>query len=621
MFRTDTQTPKIHYNPMKRHALIFAFLFYILGCSTNEPDTPSPEAKFSFEYKAKGLVEFKNASTFSDEYLWDFGNGKTSNEQNPSHTFEKNGEYKVSLTAKNKNGSQTFSETITIADLHPPVASFTFENKGRGLVEFKSTSQHATSHQWDFGNTKSSTETNPTHTYTTNGEYTVKLTVTNEYGTHSKSELIQLNNVSLPEANFTFSLENGGKVAFTNTSKFAESYQWSFGNGAISTEINPTHTYAENKNYVVTLIAKSTIGETKVEKTIGITNAISLTKNSTIYTSNFTEKSLLQAIDASSGEIKWTKDGFDGRINGSISLENNVLFFTTESSLYATDASNGNVKWRISIGQGSKASPTVYNGTVYLGTADHKVYAINASNGSKKWEVPVISSVVASPTIYNNALYIGTLATASVGGTYYAINLSDGSIKWQRGSYFGSINTAGKISGNNLYYGGSGGIHILNNQHGGLVAHSYLKIENSNPLVYNDRLIGVIEGNRLSKIQVAPESIDWNFDFNASNNFSSPILVENYVYIGSQNKVSALNANNGSTVWTYQGINFISKNLTHAADIIYITDIQGNNTELVALDYKTGKVIFKKVINGKMGDLTVLSKDGKINYSGSAAQK
>lgn len=607
---------------MKRFLQVLICLLYSIGCTTKEEITPVlPVAKFSFEYKSKGLVAFTNNSEFSDEYSWDFGNGKSSAEKNPTNLYEKNGRYKVSLTVKNPNGNHTFSDSLSISDLHPPVASFTFENRGLGLVEFKSTSQYAMEHVWDFGNGESSTETHPTHTYTANGVYNVKLTVTNEYGNHNKTESIQLSNVSLPAADFTFSINNGGRVVFTNTSKFADSYQWSFGNGATSTELNPSYTYSENKNYIVTLVAKSQLGENKIEKPLTITNAVSLTKNNLIYVSNSSGKQLLQAIDASTGEIRWSKDGFDGKINGPISLENETLYFASENYLYAANADNGNIKWRFAIGKGTKASPMVHKNVVYIGTSDHKVYAVNASNGSKKWEVPVISSISVSPSIYNDILYIGTNAHANGGGTYYAINTSNGSIKWHRGSYFGSITTAGKISGNNVYYGGSGGIHILNNQNGNLVAHSYLKIENSNPLLYNNRLVGVVEGKELSKIHVNPESIVWTHGLGSSNNTASPLLLENTIFISTQNKVTALNASSSAQSWTYQGTSFNSKNLTYATNVIYATDIVGSNTELVALDSKTGKVIFKKVIPGNLGDMTVLAKDGKISYPGSAGQK
>ena len=57
-------------------------------------------------------------------------------------------------------------------------------------IQFTSLSQDATEWYWDFGDGTNSTEKNPMHTYSSAGTYIVKLTVSNEYGTDSKSSSI-----------------------------------------------------------------------------------------------------------------------------------------------------------------------------------------------------------------------------------------------------------------------------------------------------------------------------------------------------------------------------------------------------------------------------------------------
>ncbi|MCD8540902.1 MAG: PQQ-binding-like beta-propeller repeat protein [Leadbetterella sp.] len=594
------------------------------ACSGNDPvkDPDLPIAGFTFEIKEKGVVNFNSTSEFTEEHAWEFGDGKTSTEKNPAHTFGKNGEYKVTLTAKNPHGNHKASETLMISDLHPPVADFTFENKGKGVVEFRSTAAYAKEYSWDFGNGKSSLVANPSHTYENNGEYPVSLTVKNEYGTDTKTRVLTLNNVNLPQAGFTFVIDKG-KVTFTNTSQFSDSYVWSFGDGKTATEQHPAHTYTENRSYTVRLTAKSGIGEHSAEKQVTITGVPPQTANQLLYVSNYSDKQLIQALDASSGEIQWSRDGFDGRVHGALSRVGGTLYFTTDQSLYAVDAANGNTRWRFPAG--SPASPVVLNNVVYFGASDSKIYAVNTSNGSKKWELQVAAPVSASVIIHNNVLFVGTNAPGSGGGgTFYAVNIADGSVKWQRGTYGGSMNTRAQIAGSNVYFGGSVGLHILNKDNGagheGLIAYSFRQVQHSSPIVSDNHVFALFGGSEFSRVDVGSDVALWTHNLNSSGNTASPVLVGNTLYISGQNRVYALNKGNGNVTWSFQGSNFNSRNVTYANNIIYVADNKGSSSELVALNAGNGSVIFRTTLTGVLGDMTVLAKDGKVTYPGSTGQ-
>lgn len=614
---------------MKALVKIFVCLALVSACSSDDPagNPDIPVAKFTFETLEKGVVRFSSSSEFTEEHAWEFGDGKTSSEKDPAHTYEKNGEYTVTLTAKNPNGSHKATQRLTISDLHPPVADFTFENKGKGLVEFKSTSTHAKEYEWDFGNGKTSRVANPAHTYENNGEYNVSLTVKNEYGTNIKSRLVALNNVNLPLADFTF-VADKGKVTFTNTSQFSESYLWNFGDGKTGTEQNPVHIYTENKNYTVRLTAKSGTGEHSVEKAVNVTGVQPPTANNLIYVSNYSSgKQMIQALNASSGEIEWSRDGFEGRVQGAISFVNGALYFATDQYLYAVDAANGNTRWRFSAGasEGSPASPVVLNNVVYFGAKNSRIYAVNTSNGSQKWELPVTAPVSASAVIHNNVLFVGTNAPAGGGGgIFYAVNISDGSIKWQRGTYGGSMNTRAQIGGNYVYFGGSVGLHVLNKENGagheGLVAYSFRQVQHSSPIISENHVFAVFGGSEFSRVDVGSDAALWTHNLNSSGNNASPVMIGSTVFISGQTRVFALNKANGSVNWSFQGTNFNSRNVTYANDIIYVADNKGGSSELVALNAGNGSVIFRTTLTGALGDMTVLAKDGKVTYPGSTGQ-
>lgn len=161
----------------------------------------------------------------------------------------------------------------------PPIADFT-SNKTSGstplTINFTDTSaNYPTSWLWDFKNdgTATSTQQNPTYTYTTPGNYTVKLTVTNSAGTNT---IIKTNYITIsdpPVANFTSDVTTGNfplTVNFTDTStNTPTSWSWDFKNDgtATSTQQNPSYTYTASGTYTVKLTATNAVGSNTVTKT------------------------------------------------------------------------------------------------------------------------------------------------------------------------------------------------------------------------------------------------------------------------------------------------------------------------------------------------------------------
>ena len=133
-------------------------------------------------------VAFSNTSVgYTTSWLWEFGDGTTSTEQHPMHTYTAAETYTVRLTVANEIGSdsQTQADLITVAP-PPPVASFTGSVQ-TGLapltVAFSDTSTgDITSWLWEFGDGTVSSDQHPVHTYTRAGTYSVRLTVLGDGG-------------------------------------------------------------------------------------------------------------------------------------------------------------------------------------------------------------------------------------------------------------------------------------------------------------------------------------------------------------------------------------------------------------------------------------------------------
>jgi len=75
----------------------------------------APVAAFTYEVNGMDVVFTDTSTNDPTAWAWDFGDGSTSEEQNPTHSYAADGTYTVSLTATNAVGSNTYTEDITIA--------------------------------------------------------------------------------------------------------------------------------------------------------------------------------------------------------------------------------------------------------------------------------------------------------------------------------------------------------------------------------------------------------------------------------------------------------------------------------------------------------------------------
>jgi PKD repeat protein len=202
------------------------------------------------------LVQFTDTSTGEiTSRLWNFGDGTSSTELNPSHTYKKADSYTISLTVTGPGGSntKTMQDYIKVSPPPPPpVANFTAaprSGKSPLTVQFTGMSTgNITSRLWNYGDGSTSTVKSPSHTYQKPGSYTVSLTVTGPGGSNTKTNLdyIQVTPPA-PDADFTAEPRSGDSplvVKFTDTSTGnISSWLWDFGDGTTSTERNPAHTF------------------------------------------------------------------------------------------------------------------------------------------------------------------------------------------------------------------------------------------------------------------------------------------------------------------------------------------------------------------------------------------
>lgn len=233
-----------------------------------------------------------NSCTQISGYSWDFGDGSTSTLANPSHTYAANGTYTVCLIVYGNDSlsqcSDTICKKVTIKDCDPCKCDLdpSFDvsiDKCVAKFEGKAGNNSCTQvlqYYWDFGDGANSNVQNPTHTYATNGFYTVCFTVEGFDGVDvckaTVCKVIEIRDCedcpceldpqikySIDKCEVRFDAAAGNN-ACTQVNK----YFWDFGDGTTSTLQSPVHVYATNGSYTVCLTVEGDNGTVKCKKTV-----------------------------------------------------------------------------------------------------------------------------------------------------------------------------------------------------------------------------------------------------------------------------------------------------------------------------------------------------------------
>lgn len=128
------------------------------------------------------IINFINLSSNDpDNFAWNFGDGSISDQLEPKHKYITSGFYDVILTVNKDGCVNSINKKIFAADSSAAVADYGYDITG-ATVNFFDSSDNTDSWLWDFGDGNTSSEKNPSHTYTQNGSYIVILTASNACG-------------------------------------------------------------------------------------------------------------------------------------------------------------------------------------------------------------------------------------------------------------------------------------------------------------------------------------------------------------------------------------------------------------------------------------------------------
>ncbi len=228
-------------------------------------------AKFRYNFSCASPLtySFTNFSIGAVHWLWDFGDGSTSVQLNPVHTYADTGSYRISLIAFNQNTGCDFyqSKVAKVVKLRPDFfASDTLLCKGN-KVTFTSTlnANNVSRFLWDFGdgNFERTHENSVTHIYTKPGKYSVGLIIINLINCRDSITKQGYITVNGPKANFGTSVTGtcaNTAIVFNDSSSTdglnaIQSWQWNYGDGHTETLTGAPfeHVYTNRGNYIVSL--------------------------------------------------------------------------------------------------------------------------------------------------------------------------------------------------------------------------------------------------------------------------------------------------------------------------------------------------------------------------------
>ena len=233
--------------------------------------------------KAPLKVQFTDCSKGAvTEWRWDFGDGGTSREQNPSHTYVRGGKYTVTLKVSSPTaGTDTkVKEKYIIVDSSCVIeAKFRADPPGGQApltIQFTDMSKGGpTMWAWDFGDGTTSMVANPVHTYDKPGMYRVKLTASSQECEPGITETTIKVDQRPIKADFMADPRTGDApltVRFKDLSTGGPTmWAWDFGDGGTDMVANPVHVYSSPGTYSVTLIASNRFSSDKVTKSQFVT--------------------------------------------------------------------------------------------------------------------------------------------------------------------------------------------------------------------------------------------------------------------------------------------------------------------------------------------------------------
>ena len=198
---------------------------------------------------------------------WEFGDGNDSYLTSPFHIYDSAGNFTVILTGTSLTNDCPAYDSVSLVVLpYPEVTGTPDINNGciPLTVNFSNTVNSIGYFTWDFGDGNTSSQANPTHTYTSDGYYNVFVRFEDLSGCVDSFDF-DVNPHPVPQAGFSINQLDTcvlpANFDFSNSSLGATNYAWTFGDSSNqNSQTNPAHSYTNDGTYDVMLHVSNTYG-------------------------------------------------------------------------------------------------------------------------------------------------------------------------------------------------------------------------------------------------------------------------------------------------------------------------------------------------------------------------
>ncbi len=312
--------------------------------------------------------------------------------------------------------------------------------------------------------------------------------------------------------------------------------------------------------------------------------------------------SKLYALDAATGVKRWEyKTG--SWVESSPAIVNGVVYFgSNDSRLYALDAHTGEKLWDFKTSYPIASSPAVADGTVYFGSDDYRVYALDAVKGTKLWDFKTNGYVTSSPTVANGIVYTGS------GSSFcYALHARNGKLRLHFKAHY-PVFSSPAVSDETVYFVNSNGyLYAVNGN-----ARTWPREHEIKPFWIQAWLFGV------PGISAPPPQSGFLWGLRVGRiTSSSPVVANDTLYIGSENKLVAIDLENRQKRWEFEAEGAIRSSPALAGTTIYVGSEDGR---LYAVDATTGEKLWDILTGGLItsspavanGMIYISSHDGNL---------
>ncbi len=354
----------------------------------------APVTKFSSSDSSSCLApfnaDFTDLTTTATQWSWDFGNGKISQLQNPSNTYDATGSYTVKLTTTNLFGCTNTAAYSNFIRVLKPVAAIANVPAG-GCISFtfqprsgSTSAEGIATYSWDLGNGTTSNNSTPTAVYATSGNFTIKLTVTSKDGCVDSASVVNAVKTGVkPIINFlaTPAVQCFGEpVLFSDMSPDPlDQWVWFGGDTSTGNRQSFQHVYKDTGSYTVKLAGwKNGCSDTITKiNYVRINGPVAKFKA----TVSCTNKLEVTFTDSSYAATKWFWNFGDG---GSSVLQNPVHIFLPNQTFAVTltvgnDTCSNSITKQVIIG-GPHSEVTINRSNICKG--DSAFFTITGAAGS-----------------------------------------------------------------------------------------------------------------------------------------------------------------------------------------------------------------------------------------------